>query len=185
MAGLADADMHLSEVELSDALAAHAKAKGKMPEMDHAALARLPRPVPVHAPAHPQLRGADQPELCRPGGAGEEIIFFLHPCRARRPRRAASGGFRRGFRRQRAASSFAHGGKGTKTPPETAQDERSALIFAHPTPSDPSGHLPLTGGVGPGPHYGGTPSWEVVYHFRRAKSEWPSKLPPGHWALGV
>ena len=39
-AGLADADMHLSEVELSDALAAHAKAKGKMPEMDHAALAR-------------------------------------------------------------------------------------------------------------------------------------------------
>ena len=40
MAGLADADMHLSEVELSDALAAHAKAKGKMPEMDHAALAR-------------------------------------------------------------------------------------------------------------------------------------------------
>ena len=40
MAGLADADMHLSEVELSDALAAHAKAKGKMPEMDHTALAR-------------------------------------------------------------------------------------------------------------------------------------------------
>ena len=37
----------------------------------------LPRFVPVHAPAHPQLRGADQPELCRPGGAGEEIVFFL------------------------------------------------------------------------------------------------------------
>ena len=42
----------------------------------------------------------------------------------------------------------------TKTPPGTAQDERSALIFAHPTPSGPAGHLPLTGGVGPGPHYG-------------------------------
>ena len=37
-----------------------------------------------------------------------------------------------GFRRLRAASSFAHGGKGTKTPPGTAQDERSALIFAFP-----------------------------------------------------
>ena len=39
-AGLADADLHLSEVELQDALAAHVKAKGKMPKMDHAALAR-------------------------------------------------------------------------------------------------------------------------------------------------
>ena len=39
-AGLADADLRLSDVELSDALAAHAKAKGKLPEMDHAALAR-------------------------------------------------------------------------------------------------------------------------------------------------
>ena len=60
-----------------------------------------------------------------------------------------------------------------------AQDEREALIFAHPTPSGPSGHLPLTEGVGPGPHYGGTPSWEVVYHFRRAKSEWPSAIQSG------
>ena len=32
--------MHLSEVELQDALAAHMKEKGAMPEMDHAALAR-------------------------------------------------------------------------------------------------------------------------------------------------
>ena len=24
-----------------------------------------------------------------------------------------------------------------------------------------------------------------MYHFRRAKSEWPSKFPPGHWALGL
>ena len=37
-----------------------------------------------------------------------------------------------------------------------AQDERFALIFAHPTPSVATRHLPLTGGVGPGPHfYGG------------------------------
>ena len=40
MAGLADADLHISEVELCDALAAQVKAKGKLPEMDHAALAR-------------------------------------------------------------------------------------------------------------------------------------------------
>ena len=40
MAGLADADLHMSEVELIDALAAHVKEKGQMPEMDHAALAR-------------------------------------------------------------------------------------------------------------------------------------------------
>ncbi len=39
-AGLPEADMHLSEVELQDALAAHMKEKGAMPEMDHAALAR-------------------------------------------------------------------------------------------------------------------------------------------------
>ena len=39
-AGLAEADLRLSDVELSDALAAHAKARGNMPEMDHAALAR-------------------------------------------------------------------------------------------------------------------------------------------------
>ena len=33
----------------------------------------------------------------------------------------------------------------------TAPDERFVLIVASPTPSGPSGHLPLTGGVGPGP----------------------------------
>ena len=37
-----------------------------------------------------------------------------------------------GFRRLRAATYFAHGGKVGKTPPGTAQDERSALIFAFP-----------------------------------------------------
>lgn len=39
-AGLAQADMQLSRVELEDALAQHAKEKGRMPEMDHTALAR-------------------------------------------------------------------------------------------------------------------------------------------------
>ena len=53
------------------------------------------------------------------------------------------------FRRLRAASDFARGGKVTKTPPGTAPDEHFVLIVAHPTPSGPSGHLPLTGGVGP------------------------------------
>ena len=37
-----------------------------------------------------------------------------------------------GFRRLRAATYFAHGGKVGKSPPGTAQDERSALIFALP-----------------------------------------------------
>ena len=59
------------------------------------------------------------------------------------------------FRRLRAASDFAHGGKVTKTPPGTAPDEHFVLIVAHPTPSGPSGHLPLTGGVGPGPLFTG------------------------------
>ena len=56
---------------------------------------------------------------------------------------------RRRFRRLRAASDFARGGKVTKTPPGTAPDEHFVLIVAHPTPSGPSGHLPLTGEVGP------------------------------------
>ena len=74
------------------------------------------------------------------------------------------------FRRLRAATYFAHGGKVGKTPPGTAPDEHFVLIVAHPTPSGPSGHLPLTGGVGPGPHYGGYPL-EQAESFRRAKSE--------------
>ena len=37
---LAAVELALSEVELTDALSAHVKEKGRMPEMDHAALAR-------------------------------------------------------------------------------------------------------------------------------------------------
>ena len=63
--------------------------------------------------------------------------------------------FHRGFRRLRAATYFAHGGKVGKTPPGTAPMSTAVLIVAHPTPSGPSGHLPLTGGVGPGPLFTG------------------------------
>ena len=58
-----------------------------------------------------------------------------------------------------------------KTPPGTAPDEHSVLIVAYPTPSGPSGHLPLTGGVGPGPPLRGTRSCSLLHHFRRAKFE--------------
>ena len=83
------------------------------------------------------------------------------------------------------AGYFAPGGKVTKTPPGTAQNGHSVSIFAHPTPSGPSGHLPLIGGVGPGPHYGGR---APVRGSRISGAQNLSGfLPfnPGHWALGV
>ena len=40
--------------------------------------------------------------------------------------------FHRGFRRLRAATYFAHGGKVGKTPPGTAPDEHFVLIVAFP-----------------------------------------------------
>ena len=53
-------------------------------------------------------------------------------------------------------------GKGTKRRWGTAQDERSALIFALP----------------PDPHYGGYLLGQAE-NFRRAKMEWLSAIPPG------
>ena len=56
------------------------------------------------------------------------------------------------------AAYFARGGKVGKTPPGTAPMSayaERALKVAFPTPSGPSGHLPLTGGVGPGPLFTG------------------------------
>ena len=50
-------------------------------------------------------------------------------------------------------------------------DEHFVLIVAYPTPSGPSGHLPLTGGVGPGPPLRGTRTCWILQYFRRAKSE--------------
>ena len=63
---------------------------------------------------------------------------------------------RRGFRRLRAASDFACGGKVTKTPLGTAPMGTSVPIVAYPTPSVAPRHLPLTGGVGPRPLLRGT-----------------------------
>ena len=59
-----------------------------------------------------------------------------------------------GFRRLRAASDFARGGKVTKTPPGTAPDEHFVLIVAFPRT----------------PIYGGYPL-EWAEYFQRAKSE--------------
>ena len=64
-------------------------------------------------------------------------------------------------------------------------DEHFVLIVAHPTPSGPSGHLPLTGGVGPGPHYGGRVPVRLSKISGARKSEWVSEFQPGHWALGL
>ncbi len=65
----------------------------------------------------------------------------------------------------------------------TAQNGHSVSIFAHPIPFVASRHLPLTGGVGPRtPIYGSYPL-EQAESFRRAKSEWVSEFPPGHFVV--
>ena len=73
-----------------------------------------------------------------------------------------------GFRRLRAATYFAHGGKVGKTPPGTAQDERFALIFA----------LPRT------PFTGAPPEKFSRSSGAQNLSGW-SEFPPGHWALSL
>ena len=71
------------------------------------------------------------------------------------------------------------------SPPGTAPDEHSVLIVAYPTPSGPSGHLPLTGGVGPGPHYEGrAPVRCCIISGAQKLSGWSKFLPP-HWGLGL
>ena len=77
-------------------------------------------------------------------------------------------GMRRRFRRLRAASSFAHGGKGTKTPPGT-RPMGYGCAYAPPRPIGRFPRTPLRG----------TPYREVQQGFRRAKSEWLSAIPPG------
>jgi len=71
------------------------------------------------------------------------------------------------FRRLRAASDFAHGGKVTKTPPGTAPDEHFVLIVAFP-------RTPFTG-VTPwgGQNISGAQNLSGFLRFL-----------PGHWALG-
>ena len=72
------------------------------------------------------------------------------------------------FRRLRAASYFAHGGKVTKTPPGTAQDGHFVSIFAFP-------RTPFTGVI---PLGGQCPSGA------QNLSGFP-RFPPGHRALGL
>ena len=69
--------------------------------------------------------------------------------------------------------------------PGDGSDEHFVLIVAYPTPSGPSGHLPLTGGVGPGPHYEGriTESFSKISGAQNLSGR--SKSPPGHRALGL
>ena len=77
-----------------------------------------------------------------------------------------------GFRRLRAATYFAHGGKVGKTPPGTRpMDYGSASLRLGPEDRFP--RTPLRG----------TRTCWILQHFRRAKFEWRSKFPPGHWAL--
>ena len=73
----------------------------------------------------------------------------------------------REFRRLRAASYFAHGGKVTKTPLGDAAD----------------GHFVPIGPLTPSPPLRGTRTCKIEENFRRAKSEWPSKFLPPHWGL--
>jgi len=74
-----------------------------------------------------------------------------------------------GFRRLRAASDFARGGKVTKTPPGDAADGHFVPIGPL-TPGPPLRELPLTTRQG--------------ISGAQNLSGWP-KFPPGHWALAV
>ena len=76
---------------------------------------------------------------------------------------------RRGFRRLRAASDFALGGKVTKTPLGTAPMGTSVPIVAYPTPSVAPRHLPLTGGVGPRPPFTGVHETGSGSRIRRGR----------------
>ena len=73
----------------------------------------------------------------------------------------------REFRRLRAASYFARGGKVTKTPLGDAAD----------------GHFVPIGPLTPSPPLRGTRTGRFQENFRRAKSEGPSKFLPPHWGL--
>ena len=101
-----------------------------------------------------------------PKGA-DEGAMKKQPFSGRGARRPGAP-FRREFRRLRAASYFAHGGKGTKTPPGTAQDGHFVSIFAFP-------RTPFTGVI---PLGGQCPSGA------QNLSGFP-QFPPGHWALGL
>ena len=67
----------------------------------------------------------------------------------------------------------------------TAQDGHCVSIFAYPTPSVASRHLPLTGGVGPRSPVTRVTLWAGQNIFGAQNlSSW-SESPPGHWALSL
>ena len=76
--------------------------------------------------------------------------------------------FHRGFRRLRAATYFAHGGKVGKTPPGTAPDEHFVLIVAFP-------RTPFTG-VTP---------WAGRKTSGAQNLSGGLRFLPGHWALAL
>ena len=67
-------------------------------------------------------------------------------------------------------------------------DEHFVLIAAHPIPSVATRHLPLTGGVGPGPHLRGLPL-EVgrILPAHKIRSDWVQfrPAPPGAWVCKI
>ena len=67
----------------------------------------------------------------------------------------------------------------------TAQDGHCVSIFAYPTPSVASRHLPLTGGVGPRSPVTRVTllGWAKISGAQNL-SGW-SESPPGHWALSL
>ena len=80
------------------------------------------------------------------------------------------------------ASYFARGGKVGKPPPGDGSDKRlrGAGAYSHlvPTPSGPSGHLPLTGGVGPrSPCYGSGSLRRRKVRFIPDAQVWASVMP--------
>ena len=96
----------------------------------------------------------------RATGGGFLIIYKVGDCFFR------SGG----FRRLRAASDFARGGKVTKTPPGTAQDERFALIFAlPPVPHYEGRKLESVSGIS------GAQNLSDTLNSRRATGPWVSE----------
>ena len=68
----------------------------------------------------------------------------------------------------------------------TAQDGHFVSIFAYPTPSVASRHLPLTGGVGPrSPITGGRISASPSKISGAQNLSGGLRFLPGHWALGL
>ena len=66
-----------------------------------------------------------------------------------------------------------------------AADGHFVPIGPHPYPLWPFGPSPPDRGSRPRTPLRGTRTCKSAKNFRRAKSEWRSKFPPGHWALAM